>query len=81
MMPGIILSGEVVKRHVQRRPLPPNPPLQINGLLRDQLDKALLALGRLSGSCLQVHDALKHRPVNTIAGLSRITSLSPIALI
>ena len=33
-------------------------------------------LGRLSGSCLQVHHALKRRPVNTIAGLSRNTSLS-----
>jgi len=33
-------------------------------------------LGRLSGSCLQVHHALKRRPVNTIAGLSRDTSLS-----
>ncbi len=33
-------------------------------------------LGRLSGSCLQVHHALKRRPVNTIAGLSRDTGLS-----
>jgi Fic family protein len=33
-------------------------------------------LGRLSGSCLQVHHALKRRPVSTIAGLSRDTGLS-----
>jgi len=33
-------------------------------------------LGRLSGSCLQVHHALKRRPVNSIAGLSRDTGLS-----
>jgi Fic family protein len=33
-------------------------------------------LGRLAGSCLQVHQALKRRPVNTIARLSQETSLS-----
>jgi len=33
-------------------------------------------LGRLAGSCLQVHQALKRRPVSTIARLSQETSLS-----
>jgi Fic family protein len=33
-------------------------------------------LGRLSGSCLQVHHVLKRRPVGTVAWLSRETGLS-----
>jgi len=33
-------------------------------------------LGRLSGSCLQVHNVLKRRPVGTVAWLSRETGLS-----
>lgn len=33
-------------------------------------------LGRLAGSCLQVHPSLKHRPVSTIARLSQETALS-----
>jgi Fic family protein len=31
------------------RPLPPDPPLSINDAIRDELDQALLALGRLDG--------------------------------
>jgi len=33
-------------------------------------------LGRLAGSCLQVHQALKRRPVSTIARLSQEAALS-----
>lgn len=33
-------------------------------------------LGRLAGSCLQVHQALRHRPVSTIARLSQEASHS-----
>jgi Fic family protein len=33
-------------------------------------------LGRLAGSCLQVHHALKRRPVGTVASLSNETGLS-----
>ena len=40
------VGGEVVRAFVPR-PLPPLPPLVIDGDLRDRLDQALLALGRL----------------------------------
>ncbi|MCP4666227.1 MAG: Fic family protein [Deltaproteobacteria bacterium] len=33
-------------------------------------------VGRLSGSCMQVHYALKHRPFGTVGGLSKETGLS-----
>lgn len=39
---------------------------------RDRMEQ----LGRLSGSCLQVHHALRRRPVATIAGLGKETGLS-----
>lgn len=41
-----IVGGERVRAFVPE-PLPPNPPLAIDGELRDRLDAALLALGRL----------------------------------
>lgn len=42
------VGGEVVRAFVPR-PLPPKPPLDLHGPVRDQLDRALLALGRLDG--------------------------------
>lgn len=39
-------GGERVRAYVPR-PLPPDPPLEVGGPLRDRLDAALLALGRL----------------------------------
>jgi Fic family protein len=44
--PGASLSGETVRAFVPR-PLPPDPELQVDATLRDALDGALLALGRL----------------------------------
>ena len=41
-----VVGDEPVRAFVPR-PLPPDPPLQIEGALRDALDGALLALGRL----------------------------------
>ena len=40
------VGGERVRAFIPR-PLPPDPPLSIDGALRDRLDAALLALGRL----------------------------------
>lgn len=40
--------GEKCKAFVPQ-PLPPVPPIQIDGKLRDLLDKAMIALGRLDG--------------------------------
>lgn len=42
------LAGERVRAFVPE-PLPPDPPLRIDGALQRQLDDALLALGRLDG--------------------------------
>ena len=42
------IGGEQVRAFVPRA-LPPVPPLEITGELRDRLDRALLALGRLDG--------------------------------
>jgi len=42
------VAGEVVRAFVPQ-PLPPNPALQLEGPVRDRLDAALLALGRLDG--------------------------------
>lgn len=39
-------GGETVRAYIPE-PLPPSPPLHIDGELRDRLDAALLALGRL----------------------------------
>lgn len=47
---GDWLTVSTVGERVQAflpRPLPPNPPIQIDGVLRSLLDEALLALGRL----------------------------------
>ena len=41
-------TGEAVRAFVPQ-PLPPDPPLQANGQVRDSLDAALVALGRLDG--------------------------------
>lgn len=41
-----VVGGERVKAFIPE-PLPPNPPLRIDAALRDRLDAALLALGRL----------------------------------
>jgi Fic family protein len=43
-----VLSGETVRAFVPA-PLPPRPPLEIDGKLRDTLDDAHVALGRLDG--------------------------------
>jgi len=43
---GPLLGGEVVRAFVPK-PLPPDPPLVINADLREEMDRALLALGRL----------------------------------
>ena len=40
--------GEKCKAFVPQ-PLPPSPPVQIDGELRDLLDQAMIALGRLDG--------------------------------
>jgi len=40
------VGDEIVKAFVPR-PLPPDPPLLVDDALRDVLDRALLALGRL----------------------------------
>lgn len=40
------VGGEIVRAYVPP-PLPPDPPLRIDGALRERLDSALLALGRL----------------------------------
>jgi Fic family protein len=42
------VAGEVVRAFVPQ-PLPPNPPLQSDGPVRDGVEAALLALGRLDG--------------------------------
>ncbi|MBI5708743.1 MAG: Fic family protein [Candidatus Eisenbacteria bacterium] len=42
------VGGETVRAFLPE-PLPPQPPLQIEGRLRDSLDRALIALGRLDG--------------------------------
>jgi len=42
------IGGETVRAFVPM-PLPPNPPLHLKGRLRDAVDAALLALGRLDG--------------------------------
>ena len=42
------LAGEVVRAFVPL-PLPPKPPLELGGRVRDACDAALLALGRLDG--------------------------------
>lgn len=49
-------TGETVKAYVPN-PLPPNPPLQISTALRRELDKALLALGRLDSVSSYLPDA------------------------
>ena len=41
-----VVGGERVKAFIPF-PLPPDPPLHIDAALRDKLDAALLALGRL----------------------------------
>jgi Fic family protein len=41
-------AGEVLRAFVPR-PLPPKPPLALDGQVRDRLDAALVALGRLDG--------------------------------
>ena len=48
--------GETVKAFVPQR-LPPNPPLQISGNLREGLDQALLEIGRLDGISSVLPDA------------------------
>jgi Fic family protein len=42
------IAGEVVQAFVPD-PLPPTPPLHLDGAVRERLDAALLALGRLDG--------------------------------
>ena len=42
------VTGEMVEAFVPHA-LPPRPPLDLNGPVREQLDRALLALGRLDG--------------------------------
>lgn len=49
-------TGETVKAYVPN-PLPPEPPLQILTALRRELDKALLALGRLDSVSSYLPDA------------------------
>lgn len=49
-------TGETVKAYVPN-PLPPDPPLQISTALRRELDKALLALGRLDSVSSYLPDA------------------------
>lgn len=49
-------TGETVKAYVPNA-LPPNPPLQISTALRRELDKALLALGRLDSVSSYLPDA------------------------
>jgi Fic family protein len=49
-------TGETVKAYVPN-PLPPDPPLQVSTALRRELDKALLALGRLDSVSLYLPDA------------------------
>jgi Fic family protein len=49
------VGGEVVKAFIPR-PLPPDPPLEIGPELRDHLDAALLALGRLDSVTVLLPD-------------------------
>ena len=49
-------TGETVKAYLPN-PLPPDPPLQISTALRRELDKALLALGRLDSVSSYLPDA------------------------
>ena len=51
------VGNERVKAFVPR-PLPPDPPLAIDTRLRDTLDRALLALGRLDGVTTLLPDTL-----------------------
>ena len=46
VVPGPSLGGETVRAFVPK-PLPPEPELVIDGELREEIDQALLALGRL----------------------------------
>lgn len=49
-------GGEVVRAFVPH-PLPPVPPLAVSAALRDQLDRALLAMGRLDSATLLLPSA------------------------
>ena len=49
------IAGEAVRAFIPR-PLPPRPPLELDGRVRAALDRALLALGRLYGVSSQVPD-------------------------
>jgi Fic family protein len=48
-------GGEIVKAFIPR-PLPPDPPLEVGPELRDRLDAALLALGRLDSVTVLLPD-------------------------
>lgn len=49
------VGGETIRAFVPN-PLPPEPPLQVEGGLREALDRALLSLGRLEGVSSQLPD-------------------------
>lgn len=50
------VTGERVRAFVPR-PLPPAPPVRLEGELRDRFDAALIALGRLDASASRLPDA------------------------
>jgi len=68
---GSRVGGEEVRAFLPR-PLPPEPPLDLDGPLRDALDGALLALGRLDG----VSDLLPDRALFLYAYVRKEAVLS-----
>lgn len=48
-------AGEPVRAFIPD-PLPPDPPLEISPELRDELDRALIALGRLDSASVYLPD-------------------------
>ena len=57
-------------------PLPPDPPIDWTPELRGKFDKALLALGRISGSVQVTHHAMMERPIASPVWLRDKTGLS-----
>ena len=51
-----VAGGEEVRAFIPA-PLPPTPALELVGLVRNALDTALLALGRLDGAAATLPDA------------------------
>lgn len=58
---AVSIAGSESVRAFVPAPLPPEPPLHLEGTVRDTLDRALLALGRLDGAAVTLPDV---RPIS-----------------